>query len=93
MREMLKTMAEKLSEGEALRGAASVRILELCQDAYTILTGPTCPMCPALLELGIQRLSGLVITNRDGMREKIRTDIPGTPYPMGMPFLLTGERL
>ena len=68
-------------------------LLSLCRNAYTILTGPTCPMCPALLEFGIQRLSGLVITNRDGMRERIRTDIPGTPYPMGMPFLLTGERL
>ena len=68
-------------------------LLSLCRNAYTILTGPTCPMCPALLEFGIQRLSGLVITNRDEMRERIRTDIPGTPYPMGMPFLLTGERL
>lgn len=68
-------------------------LLSLCRNAYTILTGPTCPMCPALLELGIQRLSGLVITNWNGMREKILSDIPGTPYPMGVPFLLTGDRL
>lgn len=68
-------------------------LLSLCQNAYTILTGPSCPMCPALLGVGIQRLSGLVITNRKDMREKIRKDIPGSPYPMGIPFLLTGDRL
>lgn len=68
-------------------------LLSLCRNAYTILTGPSCPMCPALLELGIGRLSGLVITNRQGMREKIRSGIPGSPYPMGVPFLLTGDRL
>ncbi|MGM9589004.1 MAG: Rossmann-like domain-containing protein [Faecousia sp.] len=68
-------------------------LLSLCRNAYTILTGPSCPMCPELLRLGIQRLSGLVITNRDEMRKKIQSDIPGPPYPMGVPFLLTGERL
>ena len=68
-------------------------LLSLCHNAYTILTGPSCPMYPALLEMGIQRLSGLVITNREGMREKIRKDIPGPPYPMGAPFLLTGDCL
>lgn len=68
-------------------------LLSLCKNAYTILAGPSCPMCPALLDMGIQRLSGLVITNQDGMREKIRNATPGPPYPMGLPFLLTGERL
>lgn len=68
-------------------------LLSLCQNAYTILTGPSCPMCPELLGMGLQRLSGLVITNREGMREKIRKGIPGPPYSMGMPFLLTGEHL
>lgn len=68
-------------------------LLSLCKNAYTILAGPSCPMCPVLLDMGIQRLSGLVITNQDGMREKIRNAIPGPPYPMGLPFLLTGERL
>ena len=69
------------------------RLLELCTNAYTILTGPTCPMCPELLEMGIDRLSGLVITNRPGMKEKITANLPGPPYPLGQPFLLTRERL
>ena len=68
-------------------------LLDLCKNAYTILAGPSCPMCPALLDYGIDRIAGLVITDRPGMREKIRCEIPGPPYPMGKPFLLTKERL
>ena len=68
-------------------------LLELCRNAYTILAGPSCPLCPELLELGIDRIAGLVITDVDGMKDKIRREISGPPYPMGKPFLLTGDRL
>lgn len=68
-------------------------LLELCQNAYTILTGPSCPMCPDLLELGIDRIAGLVITDTEGMKQKIIREIPGPPYCMGKPFLLTRDRL
>ena len=68
-------------------------LLELCRDAYTILAGPSCPMCPALLDFGIDRIAGLVITDTQGMKHKIRQEIPGPPYPMGKPFLLAKERL
>ena len=68
-------------------------LLDLCRDAYTILAGPSCPMCPQLLDLGIDRIAGLVITDVDGMKNKIIREIPGPPYPMGKPFLLTRERL
>lgn len=67
-------------------------LLSLCRSAYTILAGPSCPMCPKLLELGIHRLAGLVITDQAGMREKILGELPGPPYTMGAPFLLTGDR-
>ncbi|MEE1036725.1 MAG: DUF364 domain-containing protein [Oscillospiraceae bacterium] len=69
------------------------RLLELSKNAYTILAGPSCPLCPQLLELGIDRIAGLVVTDTEGMKEKIRKEIPGPPYPMGKPFLLTKERL
>lgn len=69
------------------------RLLELSKNAYTILAGPSCPLCPQLLELGIDRIAGLVITDTEGMKEKIRKEIPGPPYPMGKPFLLAKERL
>lgn len=68
-------------------------LLDLCKNAYTILAGPSCPMCPALLEFGIDRIAGLVITDVTGMKQKILQEIPGPPYPMGKPFLLTKERL
>ena len=68
-------------------------LLDLCKNAYTILAGPSCPMCPALLELGLDRIAGLVITDPVGMEGKIRREISGPPYPMGKPFLLTRDRL
>jgi len=68
-------------------------LLELSENACTILAGPSCPMCPELLDLGIDRIAGLVITDIEGMKHKIRQEIPGPPYCLGKPFLLTGERL
>ena len=68
-------------------------LLDLAQNAYTILAGPSCPMCPDLLNFGIDRIAGLVITDREGMKEKIRREISGPPYNMGKPFLLSKERL
>ncbi|MBQ2920620.1 MAG: DUF364 domain-containing protein [Oscillospiraceae bacterium] len=68
-------------------------LLELCKNAYTILAGPSCPLCPGLLELGIDRIAGLVITDPEGVKDKILREIPGPPYPLGKPFLLTRERL
>lgn len=68
-------------------------LLELSKNAYTILAGPSCPMCPELLNFGIDRVAGLVITNVDGMKEKIHKEISGPPYSMGKPFLLTKERI
>lgn len=68
-------------------------LLDLCRDSYTILAGPSCPLCPELLQLGIDRISGLVITDVPGMKHKIQNEISGPPYNMGKPFLLTEERL
>ena len=68
-------------------------LLELSRNAYTILAGPSCPLCPELLNFGIDRIAGLVITDTDGMKDKIRREVSGPPYPMGKPFLLTKERL
>jgi hypothetical protein len=50
-------------------------------------------MCPALLNFGIDRIAGLVITDVSGMKHKIRNEIAGPPYPMGKPFLLSRDRL
>lgn len=68
-------------------------LLDLSRNAYTILAGPSCPMCPGLLEFGIDRIAGLIVTDVAGMKHKILADISGPPYPMGKPFLLTRDRL
>ncbi len=59
-----------------ITGSASVnktmpRLLTLSQNAQIILTGPTVPLCPALLTLGISRLNGQAITERDAMLARI----------------------
>jgi uncharacterized protein (DUF4213/DUF364 family) len=68
-------------------------LLDLSRNAYTILAGPSCPMCPELLQFGIDRIAGLVITDVAGMKHKIENEIPGPPYSLGKPFLLTKEGL
>ena len=72
----------------ALTNKTMPHLLELCRNSYTIVAGPSCPMCPQLLDLGIDRLAGLVITHPEGMKQKIRNNTAGSPYPLGKPFLL-----
>ena len=59
-----------------ITGSASVnktmpRLLELARGARIVLTGPTVPLCPALLDLGIQRLNGSVVLDGEGLLERI----------------------
>lgn len=68
-------------------------LLDLSRDAYTILAGPSCPLCPQLLDFGIDRIAGLVITDVAGMKHKILNEISGPPYNMGKSFMLSGDRL
>ena len=63
-------------------------LLSLCQNAYTILIGPSVPMCPALLEHGIDRLSGLAVTDPAAMEKKISAGERGSPYGFGQTWLI-----
>ena len=74
--------------GSALVNKTLPHLLELCKDAFTILTGPSVPMCPALLDFGIDRLAGLVVTERGGMVDYVRENRRGNPYGFGQSFLL-----
>lgn len=80
-----------LITGSSLVNKTLPRLLELCRNAYTILTGPSVPMCPALLDFGIDRLAGMIVSDRAAMLEKARNSLPGSPYPMGTPFLLMAQ--
>ena len=77
-----------LITGSTLVNKTLPHLLELCEKAYTILTGPSVPMCPELLELGIDRLAGLVVTDRKQMAAHIREGRRGSPYGCGKSFLL-----
>ena len=77
-----------LITGSALINKTLPHLLELCRDAITILTGPSVPMCPALLDFGIDRLAGLVVTDRAGMAAHVREGRRGNPYGFGESFLL-----
>ena len=77
--------------GSSLINKTLPHLLELCKNAITIVTGPSVPMCPALLDFGIDRLAGLVVTERAEMAEHVRENRRGNPYGFGKSFLLERE--
>ena len=77
-----------LITGSSLINKTLPHLLELCKNAYTILIGPSVPMCPELLELGIDRLSGMVVRDKASMKAHAKADVEGTPYIHGTSFLL-----
>ena len=74
--------------GSTLINKTLPHLLDLCRGAYTILTGPSVPLCPALLEQGIDRIAGMVVTDPEGMQNSVLTGQRGSPYRYGKPFLL-----
>ena len=77
-----------LITGSTLINKTLPHILELCENAYTILLGPSVPMCPALLDFGIDRLAGMVAADRDGLADHVRQSVHGSPYRYGQSFLI-----
>ena len=77
-----------LITGSTIINKTLPHLLELCEHAVTVVTGPSVPLCPALLECGIDRLAGLVVTDREGMSEHVREGRRGNPYGYGKSFLL-----
>ena len=57
--------------GSAAINKTLPRLLELSRGAQVILTGPSVSCCPALTELGIDRLNGRVITRPEPMLQAI----------------------
>ena len=77
-----------LITGSSIINKTLPHLLTLCRDALTILIGPSVPLCPGLLELGIDRISGMAVTRPGDMREHVKADLQGTPYIHGTSFLL-----
>ena len=78
-----------LITGSSLINKTLPGLLTLSRDAYTVLTGPSVPLCPALLDFGIDRLAGLAITDPEAARNHVAQDLPGSPYRLGIPFILS----
>lgn len=66
------------------------RLLELSQNAETVVIGPTCPMCPELLKAGVSRLSGMVVRDREELIDWMQKE-RGNPYKYGDVFLIKDE--
>lgn len=46
-------------------------LLSLARNAFVVLTGPSTPLCPALFDLGVNALSGLVAADGAALRHVI----------------------
>jgi hypothetical protein len=77
-----------LITGSSLVNKTLPHLLELCERATVILTGPSVPLCPALLDCGIDRIAGMAIADRAALRARVESGQRGSPYGEGIPFLL-----
>ncbi|MBR0208592.1 MAG: DUF364 domain-containing protein [Oscillospiraceae bacterium] len=77
-----------LITGSSLVNKTLPHLLELCEKATVILTGPSVPLCPALLDFGIDRIAGMAISDREALRARVEQNLRGSPYGEGVPFLL-----
>ena len=78
-----------LITGSALVNKTLPHLLELCRDAYTILTGPSVPLCPALFDYGVDRLAGMALTDPEPLFSEISSGQSGNPYKYGKTFMLS----
>ena len=77
-----------LITGSSLINKTLPHLLSLCPRAVKILTGPSVPLCPALLDFGLDRIAGMAVTDRADMVPHVTEGRRGSPYGMGESFLL-----
>ena len=77
-----------LVTGSSLVNKTLPHLLELCEKATVVLTGPSVPLCPALLDFGADRIAGMAIADRAAIRERVEQGRRGSPYAEGIPFLM-----
>ena len=70
--------------GSTLINKTLPRLLALSRNAFTVLTGPSVPLCPALFDFGVDRLAGLAVTDAPGLRRAIRQGSSGSPWEFGV---------
>ena len=86
---MLPLMDIALVTGSTLSNKSLPRVLELLLRATVVVSGPSVPMCEALLDFGIDRIAGLVVTERDRLKAHILAGTPGPPFAFGRGFMIS----
>ena len=76
-----------IATGTALMNHTLPDILKYSVNAHIIMLGPSVPMCPALRSCGIERLSGLVISEKDAFWSWNQVS-RGSPMSFGKSFLI-----
>lgn len=74
--------------GSAFVNKTMPRLLQLALRADIIITGPSTPMAPQLLEFGVRRVAGLVVTDTDGVWKFACEGLYNPPYYYGQRFYL-----
>lgn len=75
--------------GSSIINKTLPHLLDLSQNAYTILTGPSVPLCPSLLDCGIDMLAGLALTDRAAIHNHVCEGRHGSPAYCGEGFILS----
>ena len=77
--------------GSAFVNKTMPRLLTLCQNAETILLGPTVPLAPQLFDFGVDCLAGFVVTEPEACRRLAATGYELSPSPVGKRVRLSKE--
>lgn len=64
------------------------RLLELGQGSTIVITGPSAPMAPQILEYGVHRVTGLVVTDTASAPSYVARGEQGQPYGLGAKFCI-----
>ncbi len=77
-----------LITGSAFINKTMPRLLQLSERADVIITGPSAPMTGTLLDYGVRRVAGLVITDKQGCLDFVASGRMGTPYRFGERYIV-----
>ncbi|MBR5261491.1 MAG: hypothetical protein IKV47_04910 [Oscillospiraceae bacterium] len=69
--------------GSAFINKTMPRLLQLAKNAQVVITGPSTPMAPQLMDYGVRRLTGLVITQERECMNFAESGVHATPYRFG----------
>ncbi|MDO4492411.1 MAG: DUF364 domain-containing protein [Clostridia bacterium] len=73
---LLPEMDAVFITGSAFANKTMPRLLKLCENAFTVISGPSTPMDPVLFGYGADALCGFCVTDDEKMRAALNGDGP-----------------